>query len=70
MRVNAPDAKQLAPLHWAAKCGRPNDVQALIDSGAKIDITNKGLVTPLIYAASEGGMTACLCCSSWCGQDA
>ena len=52
--VNAPDAKQLAPLHWAAKCGRPNDVQALIDSGAKIDITNKGLVTPLIYAASEG----------------
>ena len=53
--MNALDAKQLAPLHRAAKRGRPNDVQALIDrAGAKIDITNKGLVTLLIYAASEG----------------
>ena len=52
--VDSLDAKQLAPLHWAAKCGRPADITALIAAGAKIDIANKGGVTPLIYAASEG----------------
>ena len=52
--VNTKDPKDLAPLHYAAKCGRPSDLSALIKAKANVDITNKGGVTPLIYAASEG----------------
>ena len=60
--VNSADAKTLTPLHWAAKCGRPADITSLIEAGAKVDCTNKGGVTPLIYAASEGWDTASLHC--------
>ena len=28
--VNAADSKTLTPLHWAAKCGRPDDIKALL----------------------------------------
>ena len=37
-----------------AKCGRPDDVKALLGAGATVDAVNKAGVTPLIYAASEG----------------
>lgn len=53
--VNHADDKSNTALHWAAKCGRPNDLKMLLKArGVRLDAkTNKG-VTPLIYAASEG----------------
>jgi len=48
------DPKQQTPLHWAAKCGRAEDIEALLEHGAKVDALTKAGVTPLIVAASEG----------------
>ena len=48
------DAKTFRALHWAAKCGRPSDIQALIEAKADLNAKTKAGVTPLIYAASEG----------------
>eukprot|EP00967_Tisochrysis_lutea_P159406 scaffold330319_cov81-Tisochrysis_lutea.AAC.1 len=48
------DTKTNRSLHWAAKCGRPADIEALIAAGASVNAATKAGVTPLIYAASEG----------------
>ena len=53
--VAAKDDKNHTALHWAAKCGRPDDVKELIKAGAPVDAAlEKTGVTPLIYAASSG----------------
>ena len=49
------DDKTNTALHWAAKCGRPKDIAALLKApGIEINARTKAGVTPLIYAASEG----------------
>ena len=48
------DEKTHTALHWAAKCGRADDIEALTAAGAPLDAKIKTGVTPLIYAASEG----------------
>jgi len=52
--VDKPDGTSMRPLHWAAKCGRPDDLRALLAAGAAVDAVNKAGVTALIYAASTG----------------
>ena len=49
------DEKTHTALHWAAKCGRADDIEALTAAGAPLNAKTKPAgVTPLIYAASEG----------------
>ena len=48
------DEKTHTALHWAAKCGRADDIEALTAAGAPLNPKTKTGVTPLIYAASEG----------------
>ena len=49
------DEKTHTALHWAAKCGRAGDIEALMAAGAPLNAkTEPAGVTPLIYAASEG----------------
>ncbi len=53
--VNHRDEKTNTALHWAAKCGRHEDVTSLIKApGIEIDARTKNDVTPLIYAADQG----------------
>jgi hypothetical protein len=53
--VKHTDDKTNTALHWAAKCGRPKDITALLKApGIEINARTKAGVTPLIYAASEG----------------
>jgi len=53
--VAAKDEKNHTALHWAAKCGRPDDVKELIKAGAPVDAAmEKTGITPLIFAASFG----------------
>ena len=53
--MNHTDDKSHTALHWAAKCGRPDDLKMLLKApGVRIDAKTKNGVTPLIYAASEG----------------
>lgn len=40
----------MTPLHWAVQNGHAEAVAALIDSGAKIELTNKFQLTPLDIA--------------------
>ena len=40
-RTEKEDAKTFRALHWAAKCGRPADVQALVDAKADLDARTK-----------------------------
>ena len=53
-KLDAVDEKTHTALHWAAKCGRADDIEALTAAGAPLDAKTKTGVTPLIYAASEG----------------
>ena len=48
--VDPADPQRLTSLHWAAKCGRPEDVAALLKAGAQVDALNKGGVTPCVYS--------------------
>jgi ankyrin repeat protein/cyclophilin family peptidyl-prolyl cis-trans isomerase/FKBP-type peptidyl-prolyl cis-trans isomerase len=53
--VAAKDEKNHTALHWAAKCGRPDDVKELIKAGAPVDAAmEKTGITPLIFAANFG----------------
>ena len=53
-QLDAVDEKTHTALHWAAKCGRADDIEALTAAGAPLNAKTKTGVTPLIYAASEG----------------
>ena len=55
--VNATDPKDKkgkTALHWAADCGRDDDVRALVEAKADLNAQTADGVTPLIFAANKG----------------
>lgn len=52
--VNATDADNMTPLHWAAGYGQNSTVEFLLKSGANPNFKSTGGKTPLMLAASKG----------------
>ena len=53
-RVNTPDRRGLAPLHWAGmRSTAPAIVKALLAAGANPDVRDNRVRTPLHYAAAK-----------------
>ena len=53
-RVDTPDRRGLAPLHWAGmRTKAPEIVKALLAAGANPDVRDKRVRTPLHYAAAK-----------------
>src|SRR5213593_1453625 len=51
--VNAPDADQTTPLHWAVRADDLELVQMLLRAGADAKAANRYAVTPLSLAATN-----------------
>ncbi|MCH2101193.1 MAG: acyltransferase family protein [Planctomycetes bacterium] len=56
--VNGLDAMRIAPLHWASFHGHIEVMEALLDSGADVNIRDNDQATPLIWASFFGQPTA------------